>query len=133
MRQLLRIPSRKRALALAEKIVRRLRQAWDRGEKVKLGTLVRQLVDEALGVDSRGGGGGKADSPTFTDVLAGWSAAVWRMTYKLERLPAGVLEDFALHRPDLVKDFTEKLEALVKVWEVTRPAPRPRMKVVTEA
>ena len=118
MRELGRLKSPTKARAVAERVVKEVKEKTARGEKVRLGSVVRKHVDEALGTDRKPP---KPEEPTFAEVIRRWCEEVKGMAVVIEETD---LERFSKDEKGLCKDFAAAVARLAKAWEVTRPATR---------
>jgi hypothetical protein len=132
VRQLGRLGSDTKAKAVAERVVKEVKEKKAAGEKVKLGSVVRKHVDAALGTGGPKRKPGVEDLPDFSEVAERWLAQVEAMAEQTERLAAGgdALERFARKHSRLAKDLAEALARMSKAWEVTKPPPGRAARVV---
>src|SRR5262245_42164868 len=122
MRDLGRLQSPTKAKAVAEKVVKDVKDKREKGEKVKLGSIVRKRVQEALGPMPKPA---PREEPGFAVVVRGWLEEVKGMVGILQTLSEDELKLFGRDESYLAKDFAAAVGKLAQAWEVTgRPAGR---------
>lgn len=111
---------------IGARVVKEVEKAIAAGEKPRLGAIVKRLVEEVKERKK------EKETPELPEMVKKWAAQVRRLAGMIERLSGegDALELLARDKADIVENFAEAIGRLEKAWEVTRPAPGPRRKVV---
>jgi hypothetical protein len=131
MRQLGRLGSDSKAKAVAQRVVKEVKEKKARGEKVKLGSVVRKHVDKALGVER--GPKKQEELPDFAEVVGKWLGQIQGFADVIEKLADDTLRRFGADQPKLTKDFAAAVARLEKAWHVAGPDGNRTAKVVEVA
>lgn len=112
MRQLGRLASPSKAKAVAERVVKEVREKRRKGEKIKLGSIVRKHVNEALGITQERKE--PEPGPMFLDLVQQWIGKLQGIADIIEQTD---VRQFVKEEPGFTKDLAAAIARLQKAWE----------------